>query len=106
MSSAIVWIPIAIVVALAMEPWAALLHGRVWHHGLWTVHRSHHQRRRGRFERNDALSALHAPIAIVLILYGCRAAPGLARDIAFGIGIGMTAFGLAYVVCHDGFVHH
>lgn len=105
MSRAAIWIPVAIAIALAMEPWAALLHGRVWHHRLWPVHRSHHRPRRGRFEANDALSALHAPIAIALILYGCRAAPSVLREIAFGIGIGMTAFGLAYVVGHDGFVH-
>lgn len=105
LSRALIWLPIALVVAIAMEAWAALLHGRVWHRVLWKIHRSHHAKRPGRFEANDVLSVLHAPIAIALILYGCRAAPGFAREAAFGTGLGMTAFGLAYLVCHDGMVH-
>lgn len=105
MRAALIWIPVALAVAAAMELWAALLHGRFWHGMLWPVHRSHHTKRRGRFEANDALSALHAPIAIAMILYGCVAAPSALREILFGTGIGMTAFGVAYLVFHDGFVH-
>lgn len=69
------------------------------------MHRSHHRPRHGQFEANDWLSLLHAPIAIALILYGCRAAPCIGREIAFAIGIGMTLFGIAYVLIHDGMVH-
>src|SRR3712207_6170094 len=105
MMSAAIWIPVSLGVAALMELWAGLLHGSFWHRVLWPVHRSHHQRRRGRFEANDALSALHAPIAIALILYGCRGAEGPLREVAFGVGIGMTMFGLAYLVVHDGFAH-
>lgn len=105
MTSIAIWTVTALATATAMEGWAALLHGRVWHGLLWFMHRSHHRRRRGRWERNDALSVLHAPIAVALILYGCVAAPGALRDVAFGVGIGMTLFGLAYVVVHDGLVH-
>lgn len=100
-----IWIPVALAVAAAMERWAALLHGRFWHGVLYPIHRSHHRKRRGRFEANDALSALHAPIAVAMILYGCVAAPGPLREALFGAGIGMTLFGVAYVVFHDGFVH-
>lgn len=88
-----------------MDFWAALLHGRVWHGWLWSVHRSHHEPRLGAFELNDALSVLHAPIAIAMILYGCTAEPGVHRELAFGVGVGMTVFGLAYLVVHDGLVH-
>ena len=104
---AIVWTAVATVVAVAMDFWAAFLHGRVWHSWLWNVHRSHHEPRRegDRFEANDALSLLHAPIAVALILYGCRGTPGVAREVAFGVGLGMSAFGIAYVVVHDGLVH-
>ena len=105
LTRALIWIPTAIVVAIAMEFWAALLHGRVWHRILWPVHRSHHIPRRGRFEDNDWLSTLHAPIAIAFILYGCRGTPGIAREAIFGTGIGMSIFGVAYFVCHDGLVH-
>jgi beta-carotene 3-hydroxylase len=104
---ALVWVPVALFVAIAMDLWAALLHRRAWHGWLWTVHRSHHvQRRNGaHFEANDALSMLHAPVAITLILVGCCAAPGVAREVAFGVGAGMSFFGVAYLVVHDGLVH-
>lgn len=105
MSSVVVWLPLALAVAVFMELWAMLLHGRIWHSLLWKLHRSHHQKRRGVFERNDALSVLHAPIAIVLIIYGCEAAPSLFRECAFGVGIGMSMFGVAYLIVHDGLVH-
>ena len=103
--SAVVWIPTALTVAVLMDLWAALLHGFVWHGALLFVHRTHHAPRAGRWELNDALSLLHAPLAIALILYGCAAAPSLGRELAYGVGLGMTAFGVAYVVVHDGFVH-
>ncbi|XYH99134.1 sterol desaturase family protein [Sorangium sp. So ce1128] len=100
-----IWIVTALAAFAAMEGWAAFLHGKVWHRALWSIHRSHHARRRGLFERNDALSFLHAPIAVALILYGCMGAPGILREAAFGFGLGMTAFGAAYVLVHDGLVH-
>jgi beta-carotene 3-hydroxylase len=99
-----IWAPIAVATACAMEGWAALLHGRVWHGALLPIHRSHHRKRLGTFEANDLLSALHAPIAIALILYGSPPR-GALGDVAFGLGIGMTLFGLAYLLVHDGFVH-
>ena len=107
MTASLVALTIAtsLVVAVAMEAWAALLHGRVWHRVLWPVHASHHRRRRGTFETNDLLSALHAPIAIGLVVHGCQEAPGATRALTLGAGYGMTLFGLAYIVCHDGFVH-
>ena len=105
LSRALVWLPTALVAFAAMDLWAAMLHGRVWHRILWTIHRSHHTPRRGRFEANDALSILHAPIALGLILYGCTSAPTLLREVAYGGGIGMTLFGISYVVVHDGLVH-
>jgi beta-carotene 3-hydroxylase len=88
-----------------MDLWAAFLHRFAWHGPLWGIHRTHHARRPGRFERNDALSGLHAPIAIVLIVAGSRMGPGLGHDAALGIGAGMTAFGALYLVIHDGLVH-
>jgi beta-carotene 3-hydroxylase len=101
----LVAVVVAIPVACAMEPWARLLHGRVWHARLWGVHRSHHTERRGRFEANDVLSAVHAPIAAALIVIGCQLVPGAFGAALIGVGSGMTLFGLAYVMVHDGLVH-
>ncbi len=105
LAHALLWLPIAAVTAVAMDLWAALLHGRVWHAWMWPVHRSHHQPRRGSFEANDALSVLHAPLAIALLLWGCASRPTVLREVAFGVGLGMSVFGLAYLVVHDGLVH-
>lgn len=101
----LVWLSVGLPVACAMEPWAAFLHGRVWHGLLWRIHGSHHAPRAGRFELNDALSIFHAPIAMALILWGCVGPVGLLREAAFGAGLGMTLFGAAYVIVHDGLVH-
>ena len=107
-----IWLSAGLVTAVALELWAALLHGKIWHGVLWFIHASHHRRRieplRTRthgWEANDALSTLHAPIAVTLILYGCVGPLGAWREIAFGVGLGMTAFGFAYVIVHDGLAH-
>lgn len=110
LAHALVWIPVALVVAVAMDVWAALLHGNVWHGWLWAIHRSHHAPHPGsgprpRLEANDALSLLHAPLAIALIVVGCVAEPTVGREIAFGAGVGMSAFGLGYLIVHDGLCH-
>jgi beta-carotene 3-hydroxylase len=102
---ALEWGPAAIGTVVGMDAWAAFVHGRVWHAWLWRLHASHHRARRGVWEVNDVLSLTHAPIAVALVLLGCRAAPSALREIAFGVGLGMTVFGAAYVVVHDGLVH-
>lgn len=95
----------ALVIAFAlMEPWARLLHRRVWHGPLWGVHASHHAPRWGRFEANDVLSGLHAPVAAGLVIVGCQM-HGVMRALLVGTGAGMTLFGLTYVLVHDGLVH-
>jgi beta-carotene 3-hydroxylase len=95
---------LALAVALFMEVWAAVLHRVFWHGPLWSMHRSHHRKHHNRFEANDALSALHAPIAIALIVLGCGARD-LTHDIMLGVGYGMTLFGASYLIVHDGFIH-
>ena len=103
--NALVWLPIAAATALLMDFWAALLHRRIWHTWLWRVHRSHHAPSRGRLEANDVLSFLHAPLAIALLLWGAASRPTVTRELAFGVGLGMSLFGLAYFMVHDGLVH-
>lgn len=97
---------LAAAVACFMEVWAAVLHRIFWHGPLWRMHRSHHRKigSPARFEANDALSVLHAPIAIVLIVLGCGARDML-HDVMLGVGYGMTFFGFAYLVVHDGYIH-
>lgn len=104
MSRTLAILVFGLVALAAMEPWARVLHGSVWHGALYSIHRSHHTKRVGRFERNDALSGLHAPIAIALVMTGCNVSGWLGGAL-IGSGAGMTVFGLAYVLVHDGLVH-
>jgi beta-carotene 3-hydroxylase len=100
-----VWLMVGVPVAGAMELWAQLLHHRLWHGPLWSLHESHHRDRDGWFERNDVFAVFHAGVAIGLILLGCVGPVGWLREAAFGWGLGMTAFGLSYLLVHDGLVH-
>lgn len=101
----LVWGMTALLTAVGMEFWARVVHDRAWHGFLWSVHRSHHRKHHSRVEANDALSFTHAPIAMVLIIGACVWPYGRVADVAFGVGIGMTAFGVAYALVHDGFIH-
>ncbi|MCO4748182.1 MAG: sterol desaturase family protein [Proteobacteria bacterium] len=103
--SALIWITAAWFVALAMEPWAAWVHRVVWHGPLWSVHESHHVEREGLFEVNDGFALVHALPAMVLIIGGSLRGDDLIANLVFGVGIGMTVFGAAYALVHDGVVH-
>ncbi len=97
------WLPVAVATAIAMELWAVVVHGWLWHGVLWPFHKPHHRKEKG-LNLNDLLSMSHAPVAILAIVAGYLA-EGWGAQVSFGVGIGMTAFGVAYVVVHDGFVH-
>ncbi|MEE2786747.1 MAG: sterol desaturase family protein [Myxococcota bacterium] len=102
LSDPIFWL-IWVASAALMEWWSMVVHGRVWHRRLWWGHKSHHRPRSGVFELNDIFAVFHAALAIFLIVYGFEAGPGLEYMIAFGFG--MTTFGIAYFIVHDGFIH-
>ena len=92
-------------VACFMEFWAMILHGALWHGPWWPTHRSHHEPPRGRFELNDSFAVIHAVIATGLIIYGCEATPSTSAYLCVATGFGMTTFGVAYFLVHDGFIH-
>lgn len=96
---------IAVVVAVAMEFWAMVLHGRLWHGRLWFAHRSHHTPRRGWWEANDAFAIGHALLAMGLIIGGLELLRGRLQLVAVAVGIGMSLFGMAYFAVHDGLIH-
>lgn len=105
---------VALFTAVAMEGWAAWMHGDLWHGSLWPTHRSHHRGkgdvahtsdRRGPWELNDLFGLAHAAVATPLIYFGMADLASLTSRIMLGIGAGMTVFGAAYALVHDGFVH-
>jgi len=84
-----------------MEGVGFLAHKYVMHGWLWSLHESHHRPRTGRFEKNDLFAVFFTVPSIWLIWLGVNGSPTL-----LWIGLGMTAYGFAYFVFHDGIVHH
>jgi len=86
----------------AMEVVSYALHRWVMHGPGMRLHRSHHRPRGGRWEANDAFPALFSLVAIVIFLTA-----SLDDDLAwlFWVGAGVTAYGLAYLVAHELYIH-
>ena len=82
-----------------------ILHGALWHGPWWLTHKSHHSPKSGRLELNDIFAVFHAVLAAGLIIYGSEAPPTLSAHLCSAAGFGMTTFGIAYFVVHDGFIH-
>lgn len=87
---------------VAMEPVAYAAHRWLMHGPGWSWHASHHRRRTTTFERNDRYPAAFASATIGAMAIG-TAVPRLRwlRD----VGVGVTAYGMAYAFVHDVHVH-
>ncbi len=83
-----------------MEAAAWLIHRYIMHGPLWVLHRSHHEPRTGPFERNDWFAVIFSLPAIVAIFIGLRG-----TDWLVPIGVGISAYGVAYFLAHDVLVH-
>lgn len=86
---------------LLMEFAAQFAHKYIMHGFLWRLHKDHHVNDKGVLEHNDWFSFLFS-IPSFLFIYG-----GLKYNfpyIAVG-GFAMAAYGLAYFLVHDVFIH-
>lgn len=95
-------IAVALLTVVVMEGVAYVAHRWVMHGFLWSLHRSHHEPRRGIFEVNDWFAVFGALPAILLIFAGTVL--GLGNTLMW-IGIGVTAYGAIYFGFHDMIVH-
>lgn len=86
---------------VGMELASIFIHKYLMHGPLWFLHKTHHVRSKGFFEWNDLFSLFFGSVAGFLIYRG------LAIDIffIFGIGSGITLYGLLYFVLHDVLIH-
>ena len=106
-----VWLTVlvALTTMVAMEPWSRIVHQHLWHRSLYTVHKTHHPTpgmARPTLEANDAFVLMHAAPAMALVAAGWFGwVEGVAGQVLLGMGIGMTLFGLAYTIVHDGLAH-
>jgi beta-carotene 3-hydroxylase len=85
---------------VAMEGVSYATHRWVMHGVGMPWHRSHHAPPRGRFERNDLFPIFFAALGIILFALGSGLVPAL-----WWIGVGVTAYGLAYAIVHEVFIH-
>ncbi|MEO1190568.1 MAG: sterol desaturase family protein [Pseudomonadota bacterium] len=95
-------IPAAIILAtvIATEVAAAWIHRHVMHGWGWGWHRSHHEARKGYFERNDLYSLPFAALSTALCVLGSLFFMPL-----LWVGVGLSVYGLLYYLVHDGLVH-
>jgi len=85
---------------MIMEFVAYASHRYIMHGPMWFLHRSHHRERVGKFEANDWFGVGFSFISIALIWFGKNGNPYL-----IGFGLGMAAYGLAYLMMHDFLTH-
>ncbi|WP_372945991.1 sterol desaturase family protein [Muriicola sp.] len=96
------WILIFLTTFCIMEFMAWFTHKYVMHGFLWSLHKDHHRKDHDSwFERNDAFFIFYAVMSMSFII--------LAGETSFWygypIGFGIMAYGAAYFLVHDIFIH-
>jgi beta-carotene 3-hydroxylase len=86
----------------AMEFVAWFTHKYIMHGFLWKLHDDHHNKDVTRFfEKNDSFFLIFAIPSFLLILYGTLNH----GSVQVWIGAGIAAYGFAYFLVHDVFIH-
>ena len=84
-----------------MEFMAWFIHKYIMHGVLWALHKDHHHKDHDSwFERNDTFFLFFAGLSMFFLMF--------AKDyfwLATPIGLGILAYGIAYFVVHDIFIH-
>ena len=96
-----IFILVALLTFCIMEGITWLTHRYVMHGFLWYLHEDHHQPTGHFFEKNDAFFLIFAVPSMILIFLGVMNG----YDIRMYIGLGIAAYGLAYFLVHDIFIH-
>jgi beta-carotene 3-hydroxylase len=87
---------------VVMEPLTTLAHRVVFHGFGMGWHRSHHEPPRSALEANDLFPLVFASVTIAVLAVGAYVGGG---DVLTPIGIGVTAYGLGYLLVHDVVIH-
>ncbi|MFI8602943.1 beta-carotene hydroxylase [Cellulophaga baltica] len=98
----LIWILIFISTFAFMEFMAWFSHKYIMHGFLWVLHSDHHHKDHDSwFERNDAFFIIYAVVSMTFILVGVK------TWFWYGlpIGLGIMAYGAAYFLVHDIFIH-
>ena len=86
---------------LGMEAIAWGLHKYVMHKSMWYVHKDHHIPGNKKFQRNDFFALVFGIPSWLLMMFGIMAG----NDYRLYMGIGITLYGICYVLVHDGLIH-
>ncbi len=93
---------IFILVFCFMEFMAWFTHKYIMHGFLWSLHKDHHKKDHASwFERNDAFFIFYAVVSIAFFYAGANTGFWYGWPIGFGI----MAYGAAYFLVHDIFIH-
>ncbi|MFC4740560.1 sterol desaturase family protein [Flavobacterium ponti] len=85
-----------------MEFMAWFTHKYVMHGFLWNLHADHHKKDHDSwFERNDAFFIFYAIVSITCFYTWSIGS----FDLGLAIGLGILAYGIAYFLVHDIFIH-
>lgn len=95
------FILIILVSFLVMEGITWLTHRFVMHGFLWYLHKDHHQKGPGFFEKNDAFFLIFAIPSWLCIMLGLQNKTYWVAAIGFGIAL----YGLAYFIVHEVIIH-
>ena len=97
----ILFILIVLFTFCIMEGISWLTHRYVMHGFLWYLHRDHHQKGPGVFEKNDTFFLIFAVPSWLCIMLG------LQKNIQWitAIGFGIALYGLAYFIVHEVIIH-
>lgn len=98
----LLYIVITLGTFLAMEFVAWFAHKYVMHGFLWYLHKDHHQRSAGFWEKNDAFFLIFAIPSAACYIVG-SALNGMFP--LFFVGVGISLYGIAYFLVHDIFIH-
>ena len=84
-----------------MEFVAWATHKYVMHGFLWNLHKDHHVKEPGIFEKNDAFFLIFAVPSWLCIMLGMMNG----NDVSVSIGAGIAVYGFAYFLVHEVFIH-
>lgn len=97
-----IWVLVFIGTFSFMEFMAWFTHKYIMHGFLWSLHKDHHKKDHDSwFERNDAFFIFYAVVSMSFVMI----ADNTSFWYGFPIGFGILAYGIAYFLVHDIFIH-
>jgi beta-carotene 3-hydroxylase len=96
-----IYVLFTLLVFCLMEGITWLTHRYVMHGFLWYLHKDHHQKGEGFFEKNDAFFVIFAVPSWLCIMLGSMNQ----NYWVVSIGAGIAMYGFAYFVVHEIIIH-